>query len=61
MASDRMNVLRTPDSRFWDLPDYPFRPRYHQVTDALRLHYVDEGRTDAAPVPYRPVADHQNA
>ena len=45
-----MNVLRTPESRFADLPDYPFAPHYHQVTPELRLHYVDEGPRDAAPV-----------
>ena len=46
-----MNVLRTPESRFAHLPDYPFAPHYHQVTSELRLHYVDEGPRGAAPVP----------
>ncbi|HXX84172.1 MAG TPA: haloalkane dehalogenase [Casimicrobiaceae bacterium] len=45
-----MNVLRTPESRFASLPDYPFAPHFHQVTDELRLHYVDEGLRDAPPV-----------
>lgn len=49
-----MQVLRTPDARFEDLPDWPFAPRYQTITDAdgttLRLHYVDEGPRDAAPV-----------
>ena len=45
-----MNVLRTPESRFAELPDYRFAPHYHQVTPELRLHYVDEGPRDAAPV-----------
>jgi haloalkane dehalogenase len=45
-----MKVLRTPDSRFEGLPDYPFAPRYHQVTEDLRLHYVDEGPREAPPV-----------
>ena len=50
-----MQVLRTPDDRFAAIPDYPFAPHYAQVTDAatgqaLRLHYVDEGPCDAAPV-----------
>jgi len=45
-----MNVLRTPESRFAGLPDYPFAPHYHQVTPELRLHYADEGPRDAAPV-----------
>jgi len=46
-----MRVLRTPDERFSDLPDYPFAPHYLTVTDAdgtdLRIHYLDEGRPDA--------------
>jgi haloalkane dehalogenase len=50
MANDDTIVLRTPDSRFANLPDYPFRPHYHQITAALRLHYVDEGPSDAPPV-----------
>jgi haloalkane dehalogenase len=37
-----MEVFRTPDSRFSDLPGYPFEPRYAEV-DGLRMHYVDEG------------------
>jgi haloalkane dehalogenase len=49
-----MKTLRTPDSRFADLPDYPFAPHYMTVRDAdgteLRLHYVDEGPREAAPV-----------
>ncbi len=38
-----MKILRTPDSRFENLPDYPFAPRYTEV-DGLRMHYVDEGQ-----------------
>ncbi|MCB1700467.1 MAG: haloalkane dehalogenase [Pseudomonadales bacterium] len=45
-----MKVLRTPESRFAGLPDFPFEPRFHQVTPELRLHYVDEGPPDAPPV-----------
>lgn len=49
-----MRVLRTPDDRFADLSDYPFEPHYLTVTDAdgteLRIHYLDEGPRDAAPV-----------
>lgn len=37
-----MDVLRTSDERFADLPDYPFAPHYVEV-DGLRMHYVDEG------------------
>ena len=49
-----MKVLRTPDSRFANLPDFPFTPHYREVKDsdgtALRIHYLDEGPTSAAPV-----------
>ncbi|BCA58093.1 haloalkane dehalogenase [Sphingomonas sp. HMP6] len=49
-----MEVLRTPEDRFDNLPDYPFAPQYLTVTDAdgtdLRIHYVDEGPRDAAPI-----------
>ena len=44
-----MDVLRTPDERFKDLPGYPFEPNYVEVA-ALRVHYVDEGPRDAAPI-----------
>ncbi len=37
-----MELLRTPDERFHDLPGYPFEPRYVTV-DGVRMHYVDEG------------------
>jgi len=35
-------VLRTPDSRFENLPGYAFSPHYHQLGE-LRMHYLDEG------------------
>lgn len=38
-----MSALRTPDSRFEGLPDYPFAPHWHTLSGGLRLHYVDEG------------------
>jgi haloalkane dehalogenase len=44
-----MDILRTPDERFAALPGYPFAPHYVAV-DGLRVHYVDEGPRDAAPV-----------
>lgn len=37
-----MRVLRTPDDRFHNLPDYNFPPHYVQIGDT-RMHYVDEG------------------
>jgi haloalkane dehalogenase len=37
-----MEILRTPDERFRDLPGYPFAPHYADL-GGLRMHYVDEG------------------
>lgn len=49
-----MKVLRTPDERFANLPGWTFEPRYLDVADgeggAVRMHYVDEGPSSAAPV-----------
>ncbi|HZR15365.1 MAG TPA: haloalkane dehalogenase [Acidimicrobiia bacterium] len=53
-----MDVLRTPDDRFRNLPDWPYEPRYVDVArdagapggETLRVHYVDEGPRDAPPV-----------
>ena len=49
-----MKSLRTPDERFADLPGFPFDPHYHDVDDTdggtLRVHYLDEGPSDAAPI-----------
>ncbi|MDX1518187.1 MAG: haloalkane dehalogenase, partial [Woeseiaceae bacterium] len=44
-----MQALRTPESRFENLPDYPFEPHYVDI-DGLRMHYVDEGPASADPV-----------
>ena len=41
-----MQVLRTPDERFADLPDFPYQPRYVEVPPGLRMHYIDEGAGD---------------
>jgi haloalkane dehalogenase len=37
-----MDVFRTPDERFQDLPGYDYEPNYVEV-DGLRLHHIDEG------------------
>jgi len=37
-----IEMLRTPDSRFYGLPEYPFNPHYVEINGG-RLHYVDEG------------------
>ena len=49
MSSDVPSV-RTPDERFAALPGYPFTSRYLEHLPGfagLRLHYLDEGDTDA--------------
>ncbi|HEX6818465.1 MAG TPA: haloalkane dehalogenase [Ktedonobacterales bacterium] len=61
-----MESLRTPDEHFANLPGYTFAPHYIQVGNEaegneaegneaaggapLRMHYVDEGPREAAPV-----------
>jgi len=49
-----VSVLRTPDERFANLPGYPFPPNYVEVetkgVPAVRMHYVDVGRSDAPVV-----------
>ncbi len=49
-----MKTVRTPDEHFADLPDFPFSPHYVEVDDGeggtLRIHHLDEGPPDAAPV-----------
>jgi haloalkane dehalogenase len=41
-----MDVIRTPDDRFRDLPDFPYVPHYEGVgdgADRVRMAYIDEG------------------
>lgn len=50
----RDDAVRTPDTQFAGLPDYPWQPHY--ITDlpslrGLRMHYLDEGPRDA-PLTY---------
>ena len=49
-----MKVLRTPDDRFENLPDFPYAPHYVEIDDGeggrLRVHYLDEGPSDGAVV-----------
>ena len=45
-----VKALRTADSRFADLSGWHFQPRYVEGLEGyegLRMHYVDEGPTDA--------------
>jgi tRNA(adenine34) deaminase len=47
----RDHALRTPESCFADLPDYPWRPHYLSDLPSLgglRLHYLDEGPREPA-------------
>lgn len=43
----KIDFVRTLDSRFASLPNFPFTPNYQQIDDGeggeLRMHYVDEG------------------
>ena len=41
--------VRTPDSCFADLPEFPYEPHYVEV-DGLRMHYIDEGPRDGEVV-----------
>ena len=49
-----MKIMRTPDERFGTLPGFPWAPHYMTVKDDdgtdIRIHYVDEGPRDAAPI-----------
>lgn len=48
--TDEMEVYRTPDSAFADVPDFPWQPQYAEVADpdggTLRMAYVDAGPED---------------
>jgi haloalkane dehalogenase len=53
-----VEILRTPDERFVDLPGWSYGPRHVEVasdpadaaSERLRVHYVDEGDPDAPVV-----------
>ena len=49
-----MQTLRTPDDRFDDVPDFPYAPRYSEISDGeggvLRVAWVEDGPQDADPV-----------
>ncbi len=46
ITPDGVPFLRTPDTHFDRLTDFPFAPQYLEV-DGLRMHYLDEGPKDA--------------
>ena len=43
------HILRTPETCFANLPDFPWEPRYSMVAE-LRVAYIDEGPRDAPVV-----------
>jgi haloalkane dehalogenase len=45
-----MRVLRTPEERFADVPDFPYQPSYANVAHGLRMAYVEAGPGDGEPV-----------
>jgi haloalkane dehalogenase len=49
-----MRLLRTPESRFDNLPDFAFTPHYCEIRDAdgtgLRVCTIDEGPRSGEPV-----------
>jgi haloalkane dehalogenase len=53
--TDGVEIFRTPDERFTDLPDFPYEPRYVDVPDGdgggeLRIAYVEDGPLDGPVV-----------
>lgn len=42
-----MQFLQTPEDRFSTLTDFPFDPHYVEVGDGMRMHFVDEGPSEA--------------
>ena len=57
-----VDVLRTPEERFADLPGNPFDARYATLPDGLRMHYIDEGPVGKRrlPVIVAPVDDDED-
>ncbi len=49
-----MEILRTADEQFADVPEFPYTPRYCEVSDQhgdnLRVAWVEDGPTEADPV-----------
>ncbi len=38
-----IEAIKTPESRFENLPDYPFKSNYLKAEEGISMHYVDEG------------------
>jgi haloalkane dehalogenase len=45
-----MDVVRTPEDRFANLPGYPWEPTYVDASDGLRVAVLDEGPREAPVV-----------
>jgi haloalkane dehalogenase len=49
-----MQILRTADEQFVDVPEFPYAPRYCEVSDqdggTLRVAWVEDGPADADPL-----------
>jgi haloalkane dehalogenase len=49
-----VQILRTPDGRFTNLPDFPYEPHYAEVPSgdgaSLRMAWVEAGPSDGEPV-----------
>jgi len=45
----RPGVLRTPDERFENLPDFEFEPHYAEI-NGYRVHFLDEGPANGQPI-----------
>lgn len=43
-------IIKTPESRFENLKDFPFAPHFFEVEKGLEMHYVDEGKSDGPVV-----------
>jgi pimeloyl-ACP methyl ester carboxylesterase len=44
-------TLRTPEDRFRDLPDFPFRAHFLEISpnrEKLQMHFLDEGRREVS-------------
>jgi haloalkane dehalogenase len=51
---EQVRLLRTPDDRFADLPDFAYEPHYADIDDphggTIRVAYVEAGPADGPPV-----------
>jgi haloalkane dehalogenase len=49
-----MQILRTADEHFADVPEFPYAPGYCEVSDqdggTLRVAWVEDGPADVDPV-----------